>query len=212
MATPAAQPPSGEWPGAERTSTSPARHRQRCRPSTKAYRSAVPDRIRRSRSVMCLVGATCRSSGSARPLRAGQAQVTMAGPALTARHWRGTVNGGGDAGSRRPHLPAAQAYVRSWAARTRRMSRTGTAGRRDHTAATAGQAARLTGVRAAAASAKPWWPSSRCLTRQSRPRQPAPAGYLRNPLGQAATCPAGAGSADPRIHANQPLTEQGQVE
>jgi hypothetical protein len=64
----------------------------------------------------------------------------------------------------------------------------------DPTAATAEQAARLTGVRAAAAGARPWRPSSRCLIRQSRARRPAP------------------GSAAARMPAKQPLTEQGQVE
>lgn len=137
----------------------------------------------------------------------------MAGPSLTARLWQGTANGGGDAGSRRPHLPAVQAYARSWGCGNEKNEPYRHCwAPRPHWRATAGQAARLTGVRAAAAGAKPWWPSSRCLTRQSRPRRPAPAGYLRDPPGQAATCPAGAGSADPRIHANQPLTEQGQVE
>jgi hypothetical protein len=108
----------------------------------------------------------------------------------------------------RPHLPSVRAYARSWAAGTRRMSRTGTAGRLDHTAATAEQAARLTGVRAAAAGARPWRPSSRCLTWPSRPRR-ARTGRIPS---RAATCPAGPGTAAARIHAKQPLTEQGQVE
>ena len=96
----------------------------------------------------------------------------------------------------RPHLPSVRAYARSWAAGTRRMSRTGTAGRLDHTAATAEQAARLTGVRAAAAGARAWRPSSRCLTWQSRPRR-ARTGRIPS---RAATCPAGPGSAAARIH------------
>jgi len=92
------------------------------------------------------------------------------------------------------------------------MSRTGTAGRLDHTAATAEQAARLTGVRAAAAGARPWRPSPRCLTRQSRPRAARTGRVPSQSASRAATCPAGPGSAAARSHANQPVTEQRQVE
>jgi len=138
-------------------------------------------------------------------------EFTVVGPALTARHWRDTVNGSHDTDERRPHRPSAQAYARSWAAGTRRMSRTGTAGRLDHTAATAGQAARLTGVRAAAAGADHGGRLRDASLGNPRPRRPAPAGYPRNPLrGQRRARPVpGPRSAAARIHAKQPLTEQG---
>jgi hypothetical protein len=59
---------------------------------------------------------------------------------------------------RRPHLPAARAYARSWDAENEKNESYRHCWRGDRAAATAGPAAYRTGVRTAAAGARPWRP------------------------------------------------------
>ena len=90
------------------------------------------------------------------------------------------------------------------------MSRSGTAGRLDNAVAAAEPAAHLTGVRAAAAG-QTLAAGFAMPHRQSRPGGPHRQGIFA--LGLAGRdVPCRSRFAAARIHAEQPLTEQGQVE